>query len=83
MLGPSPDGPATDITKRRFRMRKMKLFSVFALLALLLSAGMGSAAAQQPPSDAQRLESLARAPKTVSGQSKPDRGIIRSCGLLL
>jgi len=53
-------------------MRKMKLFSVFALLALLLSAGMGSAAAEKPPSDAQRLESLARAPKTVSGQSKPD-----------
>jgi hypothetical protein len=41
-------------------MRKMKLFSVFALLALLLSAGMGSAAAQKPPSDAQTWLELQR-----------------------
>jgi len=49
-------------------MDKIKLFSVFAVLALLLSAGMGSAAAQKPLSNAQVLESLARAQRLFQGR---------------
>lgn len=53
-------------------MCKSKLFSMFALLTLLLSAGMSSAVAQKPSSNAQALESLARVPEVALGQRQSD-----------